>query len=82
LERHVDRTRYRRQPRTGSAAARALAQTGSSIIVAGPNQNRTAAAGQIQRRHGRRDVLVNNAGVRPEATRASAMTFQTVLTRT
>jgi len=80
----------------GFAAARALAKTGSCVILTGRDQDRTYAAAaalrdegldvqalcldvevpssiaaaveQVQQRHGRLDVLVNNAGVLPEAT--------------
>lgn len=96
LERYIDRTRDRCQPRAGFAAARALAKTGNCVILTGRDQDRTdaaaaalgdegldvealpldvevpssiaAAAEQVERDHGRLDVLVNNAGVLPEAT--------------
>lgn len=80
----------------GFATARALAKTGSCVVLTGRDQDRTeaaaavlrdegldvqalsldvdnsssiaAAAEQVERQHGRLDVLVNNAGVLPEAT--------------
>lgn len=80
----------------GFATARALAKTGSCVILTGRDPSRTdaaaaalrddaldvqplpldvdvpssiaAAAEQVGRQHGRLDVLVNNAGVLPEAT--------------
>lgn len=87
----------------GFATARALARTGSAVILAArdPNQAEEAAARlrdegldahglaldvtspasieaaveAVQRGHGRLDVLVNNAGVLPEATDSSEHDF-------
>ena len=65
-----------RQASDGAAAAEALRGEGiaaeSVVLDVTDHDSVRAAASELERRHGRLDVLVNNAGILPEATTADA----------